>query len=117
MAVESSSSSPINNTNFVASNFKLRIYGACINPAIIIGDHTYKVNCTVNAGEYLTIDSTTKKIYVTGTDGTVTNVFSQRDRESYIFEKIPVGMVTVAWGGGYGFDLILLEERSEPKWT
>jgi phage-related protein len=95
----------------------LRIYGACINPAIIIGDHTYKVNCSVNAGEYLTIDSTTKKIYITGTDGTVTNVFSKRDRENYIFEKISVGMVTVAWGGGYGFDLILLEERSEPKWT
>lgn len=115
--LESSSSSPINNTNFVASNFRLKIYGPCINPAIIIGNHTYKVNGTVNAGEYLTIDSTTKKIYVTGIDGTVTNVFSQRDRENYIFEKIPVGLNTVAWGGGYGFDLILLEERSEPKWT
>ena len=114
--LESSSSSPVNNTNFVASNFKLRIYGTCINPAIIIGDHTYKVNCTVNAGEYLTIDSTTKQIYITGNDGSVTNVFNLRDRESYIFEKIPVGMNTVAWGGGYGFDLILLEERSEPKW-
>lgn len=115
--MESSSSSPINNTNFVASNFRLRICGACTNPAIIIGDHTYKVNCTVNAGEYLTIDSTTKQIYITGVDGSVTNVFNLRDRGSYIFEKIPVGMNTVAWGGNYGFDLILLEERSEPKWT
>lgn len=115
--MESSNSSPVNNTNFVASNFRLRIYGACTNPAIIIGNHTYKVNCTVNAGEYLTIDSTTKQIYITGVDGSVTNVFNMRDRGSYIFEKIPVGMNTVAWGGNYGFDLILLEERSEPKWT
>lgn len=115
--LESSISSGVNNTNFVASNFKLRIYGACINPSIIIGDHTYKVNCTVNAGEYLTIDSTTKKIFVTGIDGSITNVFNLRDRDSYIFEKIPTGMNTVAWGGNYGFDLILLEERSEPKWT
>lgn len=115
--LESSSSSSVNNTNFVASNFRLRIYGACVNPAIIIGNHTYKVNCTVNAGEYLAIDSTTKQIYITGIDGTITNVFNLRDRGSYIFEKIPVGLVTVAWGGSFGFDLILLEERSEPKWT
>lgn len=115
--LESSSSSPINNSNFVASNFRLLIYGACTSPAIIIGNHTYKVNCTVNAGEYLTIDSTTKQIFITGIDGTITNVFNLRDRDSYIFEKIPVGASTVAWGGGYGFDLILLEERSEPKWT
>lgn len=107
----------LNNTNFVASNFKLIIYGACSNPSIHIAGHTYQVNCTVEADEYLTIDSTAKKIYVTKNDGTIVNQFNNRYRQSYIFEKIPAGMNSVAWDGDFGFDVILMEERSEPRWT
>lgn len=107
---------PVNNTGFAASNFRLIIYGPCVNPTINIAGHTYKVNCTVEEGEYLTIDSATKKIYVTGNTGATTNKFNDRNRESYIFEKIPSGSHTVAWDGSFGFDVIILEERSEPKW-
>lgn len=107
----------LNNTDFVASNFKLIIYGACVNPAITIAGHTYQVNCTVGESEYLTIDSTTKKVYLTANDGTIINQFNNRDKTSYIFEKIPVGTSAVTWVGDYGFDIILMEERSEPKWT
>lgn len=107
---------PVQNTGFVATNFRLVVYGPCSDPAISIAGHTYKVNCTVGVNEHLTIDSTTKKIYITGNAGEVTNVFHLRDRESYIFEKIPVGSHTVAWNGAFGFDVVLMEERSEPKW-
>ena len=107
----------VTNTGFAASNFRLIIYGECSDPTITIAGHTYKVNCTVNAGEYLTIDSVTKKIFVTDSEGEITNHFKDRDRESYIFEKIPTGAHSVAWDGTFGFDVILLEERSEPKWT
>ena len=106
---------PVTNTGFAASDFRLIIYGACVDPTISIAGHTYKVNCSVGANEYLTIDSSTKKIYITGNTGEVTNVFNLRSRESYIFEKIPSGSHTVAWNGEFGFDVILLEERSEPK--
>ncbi len=108
---------PVTNTGFAASNFRLIIYGACTDPAVTIAGHTYKVNCTVNEGEYLTIDSVTKKIYVTGNEGEIRNHFNDRSRETYIFEKIPSGSHLVAWDGSFGFDVILLEERSEPKWT
>lgn len=107
----------VNNTGIVGTNFRLIIYGTAINPAIYIGDHEYSVNCEVNEGEYLVVDSTSKEIYLVGQTGTKTNKFNDRNRDSYIFEKIPSGVNTVSWDGEFGFDIILYEERSEPKWT
>lgn len=105
------------NTGFVGANFRMVIYGVCSNPAVYVSGHLYQVNCDVAEGEYLTIDSVKKKIFLTSNDGTVTNVFNLRNRDSYIFEKIKSGQNTVSWEGSYGIDIILLEERSEPKWT
>ena len=105
------------NTDFVGTNFRMIIYGACKDPAVYVSSHLYQVNCDVADGEYLTIDSVSKKVTLTAVDGTVTNVFNMRNKDSYIFEKIPPGSNTVTWGSEFGFDIILLEERSEPKWT
>ena len=107
----------LNNTDFVGTNFRMIIYGACSNPAVYVSGHLYQVNCDVAEGEYLTIDSVSKKITVTAIDGAVTNVFNLRNKDSYIFKKIPAGSNTVTWDGDFGIDIILLEERSEPKWT
>lgn len=105
------------NTDFVGSNFRIIMHGPCVNPAVHIGGHTYQVNLTINEGEYLTIDSVSKKIYVTLSDGTEENQFNKRNRDSYIFEKIKAGQNTVTWTGDFAFRVILLEERSEPRWT
>lgn len=107
----------MNNTGFVGTNFRMIIHGGCENPAVYVAGHRYQVNCILDSNEYLTIDSVTKKIYKTAVDGTITNMFSKRDRESYIFEKIPPGSNTVIFEDGFGVDITLLEERSEPKWT
>ena len=107
----------LDNEGFVAANFRMVIYGACSNPAVYIAGHLYQVNCEVAENEYLTIDSIKKKIFLTTNDGTQINVFNKRNRDSYIFEKIPSGQNTVMWDGSFGIDVILLEERSEPKWT
>jgi phage-related protein len=114
---KNATSTEIINNHFVAANFKMIIYGAVDIPTVVINDHIYKVNCTINEGEYLTIDSAAKKIFKTGMTGEITNLFSRRNRESYVFEKIPVGVNAVSWSGEFGFDIILMEERSEPKWT
>lgn len=106
----------LTNTGFVPTNFKLIIYGACSSPSISIGGHNYQVDCTVGESEHLTIDSTTKKIFLTLNDGTVINKFNDRNKASYVFEKIKPGTNPVTWSGGFGFDIILMEERSEPKW-
>lgn len=105
------------NGGIVASPFRLAINGPCVNPSVTIGGNVYQVNVTVAAGEYLLIDSSAKTVTLYKSDGTQTNVFNSRNREAYIFEKIPAGENSVAWSGDFSFEITLLEERSEPKWT
>lgn len=105
------------NSGFSDANFRMVIYGACKDPAVYVSGHLYQVNCELGATDYLTIDSITKKIFVTSNDGTITNVFNMRNRDSYIFTMIPPGQNEVAWDGDFGIDITLIEERSEPKWT
>lgn len=106
----------LNNTNFVPSNFRINIYGVCKNPKITIGGHVYEVAATIGANEYLTIDSANKTIFLTHSDGSMENCFNFRNRDSYIFEKIPSGMSNVSANGDFSFDIVLLEERGEPRW-
>ena len=107
----------LNNTGFVGTNFRLTLYGPCLDPGVYINGHLYQVFCELYQGDYLTIDSITKKITKIANDGTVSNLFNLRNRDSYIFEKIPPGQNTVIWDGDFGVDVTLLEERSEPRWT
>lgn len=111
------SNKKLNNTGFVGTNFRLIISGACENPSVYVSGHLYQVNCELAADEYLTVDSVTKKIFITQNDGKTVNVFSKRNKDSYIFEKIPPGQNEVTWDGSFGFEITLLEERSEPLWT
>lgn len=106
----------LNNTSFIDTNFRIIIYGACENPSVKIADHEYSVAATAESNEYITIDSINKTIILTHKDGTTENLFNKRNRESYIFEKIPVGMSLILLQGCQKADIILLEERSEPKW-
>lgn len=110
-------SGSINNTGFVASHFKMIIYGFVTNPTLYIGGHEYTVNVEVGTGEYLTIDSMNKTIVLTKYNGEQVNCFNARNKESYIFEKIPAGSSVIMTSGQISFDITLLEERSEPKWT
>lgn len=114
---KASGSQYVENDFFADSNFRMIVYGAADNPAIFINGHMYKVNVTVAANEYLTIDSIEKTIVLTRNDGTKVNVFDNRERSSYIFEPIPSGNNAVSWSGDFGIDITLIEERSEPKWT
>lgn len=107
----------VNNTDFVDSNFTITIYGAAQNPSISISGHVYEVNASIEKNEFLTIDSTNKTITLTHGDGSTSNCFNLRNKESYIFKKIPVGISNVSANGSFKFDLCLLEERGEPKWT
>lgn len=99
------------------SAFRLLIYGEVTDPVVVIGGHVYSVNGQVKAGEMLLIDSLSKTITLTTALGNKINWFDKRNRESYIFEPIPAGMQSVNWSGNFGFDLTVIEERSEPRWT
>lgn len=105
------------NQNFVASNFRLTIYGEALNPRISVNGHVYEVEGTVEAGQHLVIDSINKTITLHTKNGATVNKFNSRNRDSYIFEKIPTGDLKLSRSDNFGFDLTLIEERGEPKWT
>lgn len=107
----------LRNSGFTETNFKLIIYGYCENPSVTIGSHTYQVNCTVQDDEKLVIDSVKKTVVLIDRNRKETNVFNKRNRNSYIFKKIPAGEVGISFDGTFDFDVIIKEERSEPKWT
>ena len=100
-----------------SSKFKLRIYGEATDPAVMINGHAYKVNGRVKAGESLLIDSMNKTITLNTATGSKINWFANRDRHDYIFEPIPPGVNNVIYNGSFKFDLVVIEERSEPRWT
>lgn len=99
-----------------SSKFKLRIYGEVTDPVVMINGHAYKVNGMIRAGESLLIDSLTKTITLTTATGAKVNWFANRDRQDYIFEPIPPGLNNVIYNGAFKFDLIVVEDRSEPRW-
>ena len=99
------------------NDFRLLIYGEATNPSVEIGGHTYAIKGTIGKGETLLIDSMTKTITLTTATGAKINWFDKRGREEYIFEPIPAGQNTVSWVGTFGFDLTVIEKRSEPRWT
>ena len=107
----------INSDTIGSSAFKMLIYGEITNPSILVGNHLYAVNGLVKQGETLLIDSVNKTITLSTVQGTKINWFDKRERSSYIFEPIPAGQSIVGWPGTFGFDLTIIEERSEPRWT
>lgn len=109
-------SETINNESFMASAFRLIIYGKCHEPEIIINNHTYKIMDTIERDEYVIVDSAEKTI--TKYCGSRTeNIFHKRYKEQSIFEPIAAGANDISWNREFSFDLILMDERSEPRWT
>lgn len=106
----------LTNSHFVDCNFKLLIYGRCINPTVIIGGNIYKVHTLIEEGERLEIDSKNKTVVKVRNSGYIENLFNSRDKVSDVFRKIKTGVNSVNWNGDFDFDIILYEERSEPKW-
>lgn len=100
-----------------SSAFKMTIYGPATDPVVVIGTHTYAIKGSITAGEVLEIDGLHKTVTLTNAAGNKINWFDKRGRESYIFEPIPAGGNIVSWFGSFGFDLTIIEKRSEPKWT
>lgn len=108
--------STLDNDHYADANFKMTIYGPVVNPVINIGGYPYEVNTTVEANEYLVIDSTKNAVTRTLTDGTIVNEYNNRSFENSVFRPIPPGNHSVLWSGDFGWDIVLYQKRSEPKW-
>ena len=106
----------IENNCIDAANFELRFYGPVANPSVSISGHVYEVFDTLSEGEYIIVNSLTKKILKYDQYGNETNVFHLRGRDDYIFQKIPEGMNTVTRSGANALDITIYDERGEPEW-
>lgn len=92
------------------SDFEMRIHGPCVNPRVIINGYPYVVYTSVPDGSTLVVNSKNHTVVMGDA-----NLFDARNKSQSVFQKIPPGSLTVSWEG-FAFDLILFEERSEPKW-
>ena len=81
------------------ADFEMVVYGPCENPEILIGSHKYHVNCQLETGEYLVINSLSKKIYKVKNDGEQVNQYNLQDRDWYVFQKVASGSHSVSWSG------------------
>ena len=102
--------------HIIPSEYRMIIYGPCVNPKILINDYPYEFFVTLESREYLIIDSQKRTIRRYLTNGTVQNLFNQRAQKQTVFERIPSGLLNVNWSGDYGFDLTLFLNRREPPW-
>lgn len=103
--------------HYKSSNFTMIIYGACSNPRIVIAGHVYQIYDTLEAGEYVIIDSRNKTVKKHLRNGAVQNIFAKRRKDSTVFELIPPGNLLVSWNGEFGFDITAYKERSVPAWS
>ncbi len=102
-----------------AAHYQIIVYGSVRNPAITIGNHLYQVNTDVGDNERLVIDySNTRNRTITRylMNGEEINEFNNRNKQNSVFELIKPGKQAVNWSGEFSFDIILIEERSQPKW-
>ena len=98
------------------ADFRMIFYGPCEDPTVNIGENKYKVGCELEEGEYIVIDtknSTIKKYDIVGAE---TNVFSLREPRDF-FNKIESGENIITWDNSFGFDITIIEQKGEPKWS
>lgn len=115
-APKKSGSETVRIDHYKSSDFKMIMYGPCIDPVLKVNDYPYQIYTTLKEGEYLEIDSRANTVMKYAADGTTESLYNSRAFEHSVFEKIPAGGLRLIWNGGFGIDITLFLERSEPKW-
>ena len=104
------------NDHFKECNFKMIIYGPVVNPQVIIGGYKYYVEIVLIEGEYLEIDSAGETVIKVMATGLKVDCFHNISKKYNVFRPIQTGNHQVSWSGKFDFDVLLLQERSEPRW-
>ena len=104
------------NDHFADTPAIITIYGPCAEPKIYIGWSVYGVEANAEEGERIVLNQIERKIYRVDATGATTNLFDYRIKTSDPFKKISPGSVAIQFSGEFGFDIELLQQRSEPKW-
>lgn len=95
----------------------IKIFGACDNPSVYVGDNEYSVNTSISAGDYVVINQPDKSITRVSQGGTRNNIFNLRKKSVDNFLYAPSGPLTVSCSGQFACEVTFLTQRSEPEWT
>lgn len=99
------------------AEFKMVVYGPATDPSVTVNGYAYSFTDTLDATDYVVIDSRSNTIIKYLANGTTSSLFDARNKTQSIFEPMPAGTLTFNWSGTFGFDLTLYKERSEPRWN
>jgi len=106
----------INNWHYTDSPVIITVYGPATNPTFKVGDNVYAVYTSIAEGEQLVIDQLTNEVYRLTALGEKVNEFHSRSKNPSVFEPIPPGESAVYYSGNFAFKIVIVEQRSEPKW-
>lgn len=95
---------------------EITIYGEMKNLDMVINGNHYKVNCTIESGARLIINTLEKTITLIHADGRIENAFKYRDSKYYTFNKISGGDNSIYWNSNTDVSIKLIDERGEPRW-
>lgn len=95
---------------------RIDFYGPATNPYFIIDGNTYGVNTSISSGETITIDGRLKKVYKKDASNNITNVYSLRNTNGYIFKPVGVGNLSVVWDSNCDVNVNLYNKRGMPAW-
>lgn len=102
--------------HYQANEFTMTIFGPCTDPRILVNGYPYQVFDSLEAGEYIVIDSRDNSVVKHLVNGTTQNVYDLRAKDQSVFEPIPSGYLHISWSGLFGFEITLFVERGEPRW-
>lgn len=107
--------STINNEHYASCSAIIIFDSAGENPSAVINGHTYQVGTTIKAGEKVIINQLEKTLTHVTTEGRETNIFDLRNKSEDVFMPIASGEQDVLYRNA--FTLVLLQQRSEPRWN
>ena len=105
-----------NINHFAPVEFEMTIFGACVDPRVIINGHIYQVYTTLTSNERLVIDSKNKTIKKYSGTAEI-NLFDWQNKQEDIFQPIEAGMAQVNWANTFNFEIKAYMESAEPKWS
>jgi hypothetical protein len=103
--------------HYTSCPMQIAIFGPSSNPEFIVGEHTYRVNGTLLAGERYVIDQRNKTVVKVTNSGEVVNAFNMRNKTESVFEPIQSGENIVSYNGDFAIGITVFYERSEPQWN
>lgn len=102
--------------HYAPCEFLMTVFGPAVDPRVVINGHPYQIYTTLDANEYLQIDSRANTVVKYLANGIQQDIYDYRAKRESVFDPITPGNISVVWSGEFGFDITLYCERSEPKW-